>query len=50
MFENIFVAVLCIVAAAAGIWCCWYEVGGNLEKDKTGKKKIMKEKKTDRKD
>ena len=50
MFENIFVAILCIAAVAVGIWCCWYEAGGNLEKDKTGKKKIMKEKKTDRKD
>ena len=46
MFENILVAILCIAAAAVGIWCCWYEAGGNWEKDKTGKKKIMKEKKT----
>ena len=46
MFENIFVAILCIAAVAVGIWCCWYEAGGNWDKDKTVKKKIMKEKKS----
>lgn len=25
MVENIVVAVLCVIAVAAGVWCWWYE-------------------------
>lgn len=25
MLENIVVAVLCVIAVSAGIWCWWYE-------------------------
>lgn len=30
MVENIVVVVLCVIAAAAGIWCWWYENHGEV--------------------
>lgn len=28
MYSDIFVAVLCVVAGIAGIWCWWFETHG----------------------
>ena len=32
--QDIFVGILCVIAAAAGVWCWWYENGDDSKSDK----------------
>ncbi|MBQ7841128.1 MAG: hypothetical protein IJ390_11700 [Lachnospiraceae bacterium] len=34
MTQDIFVGLLCVVAAVAGVWCLWAERGRSSKKDK----------------
>ena len=34
MFTNILVAIMCVIAIAAGIWVWWLENGGSSEDSK----------------
>lgn len=37
MGQDIFVAVLCVIAAAAGVWCWWVDNGSTLTERKKEK-------------
>lgn len=34
MIQDIFVGILCVIAAAAGVWCWWVDNGGTFHKNK----------------
>ena len=43
LMQDIFVGVLCVIAALAGIWCWWYENGESSGKGKKENSTIEKE-------